>query len=74
MVNVENSNTCKGGGIKGEQKEEKEKWVEKLREKEKRREKEERREEEERKFFVIIHFSIIERGTSNLGLGNKLED
>ena len=43
-------------GIKEEQKEEKGKCVEKLREKEQIREKEEEREEEERKSLVIIIF------------------
>ena len=45
IVNVENSNTCKGGGIKGKWKEEKGRCGEKLREKENRGVKE----EEERK-------------------------
>ena len=39
IVNVENSNTCNGGDIKGEQKEQKEKCVEKLREKEEEKKK-----------------------------------
>ena len=70
---VENSNTREEEDIKGEQKEEKGKCVDKLREKEKRREK--RREERKKRENCCDCKSFITKGEiSDLGLENKLED
>ena len=73
IVNVENSNTCKGGDIKGEQKE-RERCGEKFRREEEERRERREEEEEERNQLQYYKSSIIKREISDLGLGNKLED
>ena len=69
-MNVENSNTCKGGDIKGEQKE-RERGGEKFRREEEER-RERREEEEERNQLQHYKSSIIKRET-NLGAQDQGE-